>query len=95
MALSLVAEGVVALLLLSRCVLLCALTVCSILGIVLVLGLVEVGGVLRKALAKYGLLGLRLVLLGCGSKTRCLLGCRDSFRCGRLLCGGLPGCGRK
>jgi hypothetical protein len=92
LTLGLVTEWIVALLLLSRSILLCALTV-RVLIVVLILALVEVSGLLRNALAKDGLLSLRLVLLRSGSKTRCLLGCRGGFRRGRLLCSGLPRCG--
>ena len=94
MTLGLMTEGIVALLLLGRSILLCALTI-RILVVVLVLTLVEVSGILRNTLAEDRLLSLRLVLLRCGSKARRLLGRRSGFGRGRLLCGGLPRCGGK
>jgi len=82
-------------LLLSGGVLLCALTVCGVLVVVLVLALTEVSLLLGNALSEHRLLGLRLVLLGRRSKARRLLRGGKLLGSNSLLCSSLPGRSRQ
>lgn len=76
-------------------VLLCALAVCGVLVVVLVLGLTEVSLLLGNALSEHRLLSLRLVLLRRGSKARRLLRGGKLLGSNCLLCGSLPGRSRQ
>jgi len=82
-------------LLLGSGVLLCALAVCGVLVVVLVLGLAKMSLLLGSTLSEHGFLSLRLVLLRRRSKTRRLLRGGKLLRSNSLLCRSLPGRSRQ
>ena len=74
---------------------LCALAVCGVLVVVLVLGLAKMSLLLGSTLSEHGFLSLRLVLLRRRSKTRRLLRGGKLLRSNSLLCRSLPGRSRQ